>query len=98
MASQVVFTTACQGISICTWPGTTTLITPAQVHINVQLESSEGILPSSMVGAPGIQGEAVAGMQGMGVNTPSAAAVAAATVGLAMLMHMPKGMIFTSGM
>ena len=75
MASQVVFPAACQGISICTWPGTTTLITPAQVHINVQLESSEGILPSSMVGAPGIQGEAVAGMQGMGVNTPSAAAV-----------------------
>jgi hypothetical protein len=37
-------------------------------------------------------------MQGIGVSTPIAAAVAAATIGLAGDMHMPNGMIFTSGM
>ncbi|MNN95372.1 hypothetical protein D3C81_2141630 [compost metagenome] len=57
------------------------------------------MLPSSTVGAPpGIHGAAVAGMQGMGVSTPMAAAVAAATVGLARLWHMPKVGMFTSGM
>src|ERR1700716_4030139 len=34
-------------------------------------------------------------MQGCGVNTPSAAAVAAATWGLARLRHMPNGMMLT---
>lgn len=76
----------------------TILITPAQLHISEQLASNEGMLPSNMVGAPGIQGVAVAGIQGMGVSTPSAAAVAAATIGLAKLWHMPKGMMFTRGM
>ena len=33
----------------------------------------------------------------MGVSTPMAAAVAAATAGLAMLWHIPKGVIFTKG-
>jgi hypothetical protein len=33
----------------------------------------------------------------MGVSTPIAAAVAAATAGFAMLWHMPKGVIFTNG-
>jgi hypothetical protein len=37
-------------------------------------------------------------MQGIGVSTPSAAAVAAATSGLAGDMHMPNGMIFIIGM
>jgi hypothetical protein len=37
-------------------------------------------------------------MHGMGVSTPRAAAVAAATVGFAGEMHMPNGMIFTIGM
>ena len=37
-------------------------------------------------------------MQGMGVSTPSAAAVAAATVGLAGLLHMPNGMMLTIGL
>jgi hypothetical protein len=39
----------------------------------------------------------VTGMQGIGVRTPSAAAVAAATVGFAREMHMPKGGMFTIG-
>ena len=50
------------------------------------------------MGAPGTQGAGVLGMQGMGVSTPSAAAVAAATVGFATDMHMPNGMMFTRGM
>jgi hypothetical protein len=50
------------------------------------------------VGAPTIHGAVVTGMQGMGVSTPSAAAVAAATVGLEGLLHMPKGGIFTMGL
>lgn len=37
-------------------------------------------------------------MQGIGVSTPEAAAVAEATVGLASDMHMPNGMMFTIGM
>ena len=38
------------------------------------------------------------GIQGIGVKTTAAAAVAEATVGLAMLWHMPKGMIFAIGL
>lgn len=37
-------------------------------------------------------------MHGIGVSTPSAAAVAAATVGLAMLLHIPNGRMFTNGL
>lgn len=40
----------------------------------------------------------MAGMQGMGVNTPRAAAVAEATVGLARDMHVPKVGMFTMGL
>jgi hypothetical protein len=36
-------------------------------------------------------------MQGIGVNAPMAAAVAAATVGLEGVVHIPKGMMFTIG-
>jgi hypothetical protein len=35
--------------------------------------------PITTVGDPGAHGDAVAGMHGCGVNTPNAAAVAAAT-------------------
>jgi len=51
----------------------------------------------STVLAPGSQGAGVTGMQGMGVSTPSAAAVAAATVGLAIDEHMPNGGMLTIG-
>ena len=37
-------------------------------------------------------------MHGIGVRTPSAAAVAAATCGFDILMHMPNGIIFTIGL
>jgi hypothetical protein len=37
-------------------------------------------------------------MHGIGVSTPKAAAVAAATVGLAGELHIPNGMTFTIGL
>src|ERR1700722_13226900 len=48
--------------------------------------------------APGVHGAAVAGMHGIGVNVPIAAAVAAATCGFAGLWHIPKGAMFTIGL
>ncbi len=79
------------------WPGVVMLITPAQVHIQIESFVSSGISPRVTVAAPGVQGDVVTGMQGCGVSTPRAAAVAAATWGLAGEMHMPKGMIFSMG-
>jgi hypothetical protein len=73
-------------------------ITPAQVHMSLEVSFNAGIFPTSTVGDPGSQGAGVTGTQGMGVNTPKAAVVAAATVGLARLVHIPKGGIFTMGM
>ncbi len=71
---------------------------PPQLHINLQLLFTAGMLPISTVGEPGTHGAAVTGMQGMGVRTPSAAAVAAATIGLDTELHMPKGATFTMGL
>ena len=42
------------------------------------------------VGQPGTHGAGMLGTQGIGVNTPPAAAVADATCGLAGLLHIPK--------
>ena len=74
------------------------LITPPHIHMHLELLFSAGILPIRTFGQPGSQGAIVAGMQGIGVKTPSAAAVAAATVGLAKLVHIPKGKMFTKGL
>ena len=49
-------------------------------------------------GTPGTQGPAGTGVQGIGVNTPRAAAVAAATDGFARLVHIAKGITFMKGM
>ena len=49
------------------------------------------------VGQPGDQGDTVKGMQGIGVRTPNAAAVAEATVGFEGLVHMPNGTMFVMG-
>src|SRR5215831_5600350 len=58
---------------------------PNHMHMSVLVLSSVGVLPSGTVGAPGTQGAVVAGRHGIGASTPSAAAVAAATAGLAEL-------------
>jgi hypothetical protein len=68
------------------------------LHINVQELLSAGKFPRSTVGDPGVQGDGVTGMQGIGVKTPQAVAVADATVGFAREVHIPKGIIFTMGM
>src|SRR5690242_11257087 len=75
-------------------PGNCTVITPAHMQFRIDVLLSAGKFLSRTVGEPGTHGAGVAGMQGCGVSTPRAAAVAAATWGLAGLMHMPKGMMF----
>jgi hypothetical protein len=51
---------------------------------------SAGLLHNSTVGDPGAHGAAHAGIHGIGVSAPSAAAVAEATVGFARLLHIPN--------
>ena len=50
------------------------------------------------VAEPGDQGATVFGTQGMGVSTPDAAAVAAATIGLVCVVHIPKVEILITGL
>ena len=83
-------TLVCPGLIIC--------ITPPHVHISLDVLLRAGMLAIMTVGAPGTHGAGVTGTQGIGVRTPSAAAVAAATVGLDRDVHMPKGMMFTIGL
>ena len=73
-------------------------ITPAQMHMHLLVSFNAGMLAIKTVGAPGTHGAGVAGMHGMGVSTPNAAVVAVATVGLAMELHMPNGMMFIIGL
>src|ERR1700734_2265104 len=68
------------------------------MHISCEVLSSVGISASITVGAPGTHGATVAGMHGIGVSTPRAAAVAGATLGFAGDMHLPNGMMLTIGM
>lgn len=58
---------------------------------------SAGLFEIITVGQPGAQGAGITGTQGMGVSTPSAAAVAEATVGFDRDWHIPKGIIFFIG-
>lgn len=62
-------------------------ITPPQEHINLDVLFNAGIGPTITVAHPGAHGAAVTGMHGIGVNTPRAAAVAEATVGLDGVVH-----------
>lgn len=73
-------------------------MTPPHMHMHLEVMFSAGAPPTITVGAPGTQGATVLGMQGMGVNTPSAAAVAEATVGLANDMHTPNGGMLAMGL
>jgi len=75
-----------------------TEIEPAQLHMHLLLLVSTGIPPAVIVAAPGIQGAAVAGIHGIGVSVPHAADVAAATVGFAKDLHIPKEGMFTMGL
>lgn len=63
-------------------------MTPPKLHIDLLELLRAGIPPISTVGQPGTQGVAT-GVHGIGVRTPMAAAVAAATAGFAGELHIP---------
>lgn len=88
---------ALYGIMCEVCPALVNEMTPPHIHIRVDVLFRAGALHSNTVGAPTIHGAAVAGMQGMGVGTPKAAEVAAATVGLDGDWHMPNGRMFNIG-
>ena len=72
-------------------------MTPPQVHMHLESVVAMGMSARRTREAE-IHGEPVTGMHGIGVRTPSAAAVAVATVGFAIELHMPKGTMFTIGL
>src|SRR3954464_488652 len=71
---------------------------PAYAHISLDGLSSAGLPSRRTVMAPTTHGPGMTGTQACGVRTPIAAAVAAATAGLAGLLHIPNGMMFFMGM
>src|SRR5258708_7917935 len=73
-------------------------MTPAQLHMHLEVLFNAGMLPIFIVVEPGAQGALVTGMHGMGVNTPRAAAVAEATVGFAREEHIPNVGMFAIGL
>ena len=73
------------------------VITPPHMQLQVHDDVSAGRLLIWVEVAPGDHGATVLGTQAEGVGTPSAAAVAAATAGLASLVHIPKDGMFTMG-
>jgi len=72
-------------------PGFVIVITPAHMQVSMAVWSMIGLLLTNTVGTGGTQGAVSAGTHGIGVSTPSAAAVAAITTGLVGDMHMPNG-------
>ena len=70
---------------------------PPQAQLQIAVLGKAGKMPTFVFIAPGDHGATVTGMQGMGVSTPKAAVVAAATIGLAIDIHMPNGRIFAIG-
>jgi hypothetical protein len=70
---------------------------PAHMHMHLLSLVSMDFPPAEMVGAPGIHGPVVAGTQGIGVSTPSAAAVADMTVGFVGDLHTPKEAMLVMG-
>jgi len=51
-------------------------MTPPHAHMQIDVLSRAGMLPNITVNAPGVHGAGITGMHGIGVSTPSAAAVA----------------------
>lgn len=77
-------------------PGFTMEMTPAPLlHIILQSLVKQGFPFIKIDGFVGIHIPAAIGIHGCGVNTPKAAAVAAATCGLAIDVHIPNGPTFT---
>lgn len=78
-------------------PGAVIEMTPPQVHIAVHPVCSAGCPLIMTLVAPGVHGDVVTGTQGAGENTPSLAAVAAATTGLDIVPHIPNVGMLTMG-
>ncbi|MFT7288282.1 MAG: hypothetical protein ACI87W_002399 [Halieaceae bacterium] len=73
-------------------------IIPAQVHMHLDILLRAGkLLIITVGGPPGIQGAGMTGIQGTGVGTPRAAAVAAINIGFDGDMHIPNGGMLTIG-
>jgi hypothetical protein len=87
-----------QGIISLVHFGLVIEIVPAKAHIHLLVLFKAGKLAIITVAEPGTHGAGVTGVHGIGVNTPNAAVVAAATAGLAGDLHIPKGNIFTKGL
>ena len=79
------------------WPAKLNVIAPPNAHWHVEELFSAGKLAICTVGAPGFHG-VVTGRHGIGVRTPRAAAVAAATVGFDSELHIPNGGMFMIGL
>lgn len=72
-------------------------MTPPKAQLHIDPATRAGMPPIVVIGAIGVHGAGTTGTQGIGVSTPSAAAVAAATVGLDRDMHMPNGTMLDIG-
>jgi hypothetical protein len=59
---------------------------------------SAGMFATVTLEHPGSHGAGTTGRQGRGVKAPNAAAVAEATIGLFIELHIPKGAILTIGL
>lgn len=77
-------------------PGKVIDMFPPYAHIHLQLSSKAGKLQIFSC-PPGDHGPVITGIQGIGVRTPIAAAVADATVGFAIERQTPKGFMLTIG-
>ena len=73
-------------------------IVPPYEHWQTDVLFKAGILAIMTVEHPGVQGADVMGVQGVGVKTPLAAAVADAVAGFAILVHITNPGIFTKGL
>lgn len=74
-----------------------TVMTPPHAHWHMHGEVTAGWPPIMVRVATGFHGPIGFGTHGIGVSTPSAAAVAEATDGLANELHIPKGGMFVTG-
>jgi len=69
-------------------------MTPAYAHVNFDPALTAGAFRTSVIGSPGTQAPGITGMQGIIWGAPRAAAVALATDGFTVLLHIPNGRMF----
>ena len=79
-------------------PGSVISIVPDHMQEHFESDVNAFCPAISAPAAPGDQGAVTTGMHGIGVSTPIAAKVAAATCGFAWVLHIPKGAMLSMGM